>query len=521
MTKFLIARKEVRMVAKEQRFRENEYHSKKNEDVRISPERQALTRFDGDQEHQASSATIQEPEPSDISGGGMKAEDSQPELAAMFSSVQTTERKPDADSAANLPAAPVVELEQTPPAAAASRDKMARQSQHIGHLMAAADMQIMMKKLTLPEGDNALESYRKVLELQPQHQEALDGIENIGSIYKNWAYTAQQRGEWENAELYLSRALITTPDDAALNAELRRIREEKTAFLQREAEAARVASIEAEPAPEAAHALLVALPELVSIKNVKHEILTPSNPARALIQATVSGKTSRVEVSAEINKQVTSYPMNESGSSGEEPRPNDLIYTREIPLRYPAESTRYVVAAYKQDGTVIYSPQGGTQTYIIEPLYQGPAVVINEFMASNNQTIADPQGDYDDWIEIYNRTPNTVDLSGYYLSDDKGNAKKWEFPQGTTIGGHGYLLVWADGESNYTRVGQSGFDLHTNFELSRAGEYVLLADSDENDNKILDGASFERQPSDFSISRHPDGVGDFSVTSVPTPGRKN
>jgi tetratricopeptide (TPR) repeat protein len=385
--------------------------------------------------------------------------------------------------------------------------------------MATAYMQIMMKKLTLPEGDNALESYRKVLELQPQHQEARDGIENIRSIYISWADTAQRRDEWENAELFLSRALRITPSDTELNEALRQVREEKTAYLSREAEAARIGAVEAEaePALKAPQALPATFPEVISIQNVKHEALTAGNSARALIQATVNGKASRVEVFVEFNKQVTSYEMNESGSSGEKRLPNDFLYTREIPLRYSAEGTKYVVAAYKQDGTVIYSPQGN----IIEPLLQGPAVVINEFMVANTQTIADPQGDYDDWIELYNRTFRTVDLSGYYLSDDKGNPKKWKFPPGTTIGGYGYLLVWADGEAQYTGVGHSGFELHTNFQLSKSGEYVLLVDSDANENKILDGTIYDRQPSDFSVSRYPNGVGEFSVSSVPTPGIKN
>ena len=35
---------------------------------------------------------------------------------------------------------------------------------------------------------------------------------------------------------------------------------------------------------------------------------------------------------------------------------------------------------------------------------EGIPLVINEFLASNNSTsgISDPQGEYDDWIEIYN-----------------------------------------------------------------------------------------------------------------------
>ena len=68
------------------------------------------------------------------------------------------------------------------------------------------------------------------------------------------------------------------------------------------------------------------------------------------------------------------------------------------------------------------------------------AVVINELMASNSNTIFDPQGDADDWIELMNTSSETVDLSGMYLSDDPADRKQWQFPEGTTISAGGYLL---------------------------------------------------------------------------------
>ena len=60
---------------------------------------------------------------------------------------------------------------------------------------------------------------------------------------------------------------------------------------------------------------------------------------------------------------------------------------------------------------------------------QTSAVVINELMASNS-TILDPQGDADDWIELKNTGTTAIDLSGMYLSDDRANPLKWQFPTG-------------------------------------------------------------------------------------------
>jgi hypothetical protein len=70
-------------------------------------------------------------------------------------------------------------------------------------------------------------------------------------------------------------------------------------------------------------------------------------------------------------------------------------------------------------------------------------VVINEIMAANVHTLVDPQGEYDDWIELHNVTDQEVDLSGRYLTDDPTVPRKWSFPAGTRIPGRGFLLVWA------------------------------------------------------------------------------
>ena len=70
-------------------------------------------------------------------------------------------------------------------------------------------------------------------------------------------------------------------------------------------------------------------------------------------------------------------------------------------------------------------------------------VVINEFMASNLETVADDNGEYDDWIELYNKSGNPVSLDGYYMSDDGNELTEWMFPD-TSLPAHGFLLIWAD-----------------------------------------------------------------------------
>jgi hypothetical protein len=141
-------------------------------------------------------------------------------------------------------------------------------------------------------------------------------------------------------------------------------------------------------------------------------------------------------------------------------------------------------------------------------------VVINEIMASNDKTVADPQGDYDDWIELRNLTDQEVDLTGRYLSDEPYNPRKWQFPAGTKVPADGYLLVWADED------GSASLGLHASFKLSASGEALFLTDTDEKLNAVLDSVTFGSQETDRSFGRT-SGDPDVWTRMDPTPGAAN
>jgi hypothetical protein len=145
------------------------------------------------------------------------------------------------------------------------------------------------------------------------------------------------------------------------------------------------------------------------------------------------------------------------------------------------------------------------------------SVVINEFMASNSGIVKDPQGQYDDWIELYNPTETAIDVGGMYLTDDLANPTQWRIPQenplATTIPAQGFLLIWADEDTD-------GPGLHSVFRLSARGEELGLYDSDGS--TLLDSLRFDVQQVDVSQGRFPDG-GDVwrSMYASPTPGKAN
>jgi hypothetical protein len=150
---------------------------------------------------------------------------------------------------------------------------------------------------------------------------------------------------------------------------------------------------------------------------------------------------------------------------------------------------------------MLYNPTPGVAN---DPVFPEFRVVINEFMAQNNRTITDPaDGDYDDWIELYNAGTNTVDLAGFYLTDRLTNSlsSMFRIPGGYPVPPGGFLLVWADNETQQNVA--TNRDLHANFALSRDGEQIGLFDPN---GVLIDGFTFGPQTNDVSFGRYPDGV---------------
>ena len=145
----------------------------------------------------------------------------------------------------------------------------------------------------------------------------------------------------------------------------------------------------------------------------------------------------------------------------------------------------------------------------LRPAFDPNAVRINELVASNRTLIQDADGDWSDWIELYNPSTRPFDLSGCALSDDDVNQRKWVFPARTLQPGE-YLLVFASGKDR--REGE----LHANFKLSRSGEAVRLYDEE---GQVLSWVEYESLPSETALSRLDDGS--LTTELRPTPGYEN
>lgn len=146
-------------------------------------------------------------------------------------------------------------------------------------------------------------------------------------------------------------------------------------------------------------------------------------------------------------------------------------------------------------------------------------VSISEFMASNSSTLESVTGEFPDWIEIHNEAETEVDLTGWYLTDNPGNLRKWQFPETRAIralAGGGYLVVFASGAEDSV----IGGEIHTSFRLSASGEYLALVEPDGQTVAWHYAPQFPPQITDVSYGIDP-ATGRQGFLEAPTPGAAN
>ncbi len=125
-----------------------------------------------------------------------------------------------------------------------------------------------------------------------------------------------------------------------------------------------------------------------------------------------------------------------------------------------------------------------------------------------------------------------MDIGGWYLTDDSSLKTKWQFPVGMAqlqLQPGAYLIVFASGKTQAENPGNypywDGTYYHTNFQLSKDGEYLGLISADGttiiheyNHINLGDEYGYPEQDTDISYGYYYDEERYFSV---PTPGADN
>jgi len=198
----------------------------------------------------------------------------------------------------------------------------------------------------------------------------------------------------------------------------------------------------------------------------------------------------------------------------------------------PIENSKKVEEQDRWFGTVVMETEGEIDWYLTAikngeveryPIegYKSLTIVnpndindiqINELLAINDLTLGDDYGEFDDWIELINHGETSVELDGYYLTDNQNQLTKWSFPfTNITIEPDSFLIIWCDNDD------EQG-DLHTNFKLSSGGEFLAIVSPDGS--TILDSLTFPEQDADISYGRVVEELSLWDYMT-PTPGSAN
>ncbi len=142
----------------------------------------------------------------------------------------------------------------------------------------------------------------------------------------------------------------------------------------------------------------------------------------------------------------------------------------------------------------------------------GQSVVINEFMSDNETILQDEDGEFSDWIELYNKSNNPVNLFAYSLSDDATSPDKWTFPN-IHIPADSFLIIFASGKDRLDTN-----ELHTNFKINKSGEELIICDPEGN---IIQSVNPVSLIPDNSYGCIPDGSANWYFLNTPTPNHRN
>ncbi len=173
----------------------------------------------------------------------------------------------------------------------------------------------------------------------------------------------------------------------------------------------------------------------------------------------------------------------------------------EIILENTSNYLEYYFYAENEEAGRFSPERAAYEFYALQSQINPEDLVINEFSPLNTAD-ADEFGEFDDWIELYNRSDNPISTAGLYLSDEEDNPTKWALPN-LTLGAGEYAIIWADEQ------GAQGSS-HANFKLSSLGEFISLAFAD---GTSLDSYTYGAIEEGATFARVPNGTGPFVLNS--------
>ena len=148
---------------------------------------------------------------------------------------------------------------------------------------------------------------------------------------------------------------------------------------------------------------------------------------------------------------------------------------------------------------------------VVSNMADASSVAINEIMAANIDEFVSPAFNFDGWMELYNKTNRTAQLSGLYLSDDAANLKKWSLPPSVgVLPAQGYQVIWFDSNDIAPQ--------NAPFKLDVDGGTLFLSNEQ---GTIIAQQTYPAAMERVSYARTTDGGDTWGTTATPTPGASN
>lgn len=210
----------------------------------------------------------------------------------------------------------------------------------------------------------------------------------------------------------------------------------------------------------------------------------------------------------------TGFRMNSNGLSLILSAPGErAMQVMEVPPMRPACVYQREAGTGEYAVTEFFDSQAGERMLEedLTPDFRADSVYISELMPSNKTTLLDGDGDFSDWMELYNGTGAAVRLADWSLSDDDMERRKWVFPD-VTLGAGEYLVLFASGKDR----AEPGSELHTSFGLSAKGETVRLYTPE---GKVSSWVEYGAVKGDISVYRTAKGA--LKAGTRVTPGFPN
>jgi hypothetical protein len=241
------------------------------------------------------------------------------------------------------------------------------------------------------------------------------------------------------------------------------------------------------------------------------ELLSP--PDRALVRSLRS-------VEVVFSEPVTGVDATDLLINGQPATELDVYTSRQYVFEFPEPAVGTVTFAWNPGhgitdlAAAAHPFAGGEWTCELDPDAPPPGVIISEFMADNDDTLNDEDGDDSDWIELHNAGDTPVDLTGWHLTDDEEDLTRWRLPAFTLAAG-GYRIVFASGKDRTNPAAP----LHTDFRLSSGGGYLGLTDRDGG--IVSEFRFYPEQREDVSFGRDRFNAAVLGYFAEATPGQPN